>query len=85
MQSSYRVRSGSRPSGGGNPGGRYDGTFVQDYEYVEGLGDLDECNGALTVSAEFPNGTYAYFLTEGFPVVPRCLTGTPDASFQKMR
>ena len=21
------------------------GAFTQDYEYVEGLGDLDECNG----------------------------------------
>ncbi len=85
MQSSYRLRSGQRPSGASDPGGRYDGTFVEDYEYVAGLGDLDECNGAFTVSAEFPNGTYAYFLTEGFPVVPRCLSGTPDRSFQMAR
>ncbi len=85
MQSSYRLRDGQRPGGASGPGGRYDGAFVEDYEYVAGLGDLDACNGAFTVSAEFPNGTYAYFLTEGFPYIPRCLTGTPDASFDTGR
>lgn len=82
MQSSYRLRSGNRP-GGGQPGGRYDGTFTQDYVYVAGAGDLDECNGAHVVTAEYPQGTYAYFLTASFPVVPRCLKGAPDASFAK--
>ena len=84
VESSYRLKAGDRP-GGDEPDGDYDGAFVQDYEYVEGLGDLDQCNGAFTVSAEYPNGTYAYFLTEDFPVVPRCFTGTPDASFQHRR
>ena len=37
------------------------GTFIEDYEYVEGLGDLDEYNGRFCVTPEFPNGTYAYF------------------------
>ena len=82
VNSSYRLKSGNRP-GGSQPDGTYDGTFVEDYEYVDGLGDLDECNGARTTSREFPQGTYAYFLTEEFPFVPRCWTGTPDDSFSE--
>ena len=34
------------------------GAFTQDYEYVEGLGDLDECNGRFGTTPEFPNGIY---------------------------
>jgi len=83
MRSSYRVKSGRRPSGGNNPGGVYDGTFVADYAYVPGLGDLDECNGRITVTPEFPRGTYAYFLSESWPVVPRCYKGTPSKSFDR--
>lgn len=81
LRSSYRLKSGKRPSGGDNPGGTYDGTFVADYEYVEGGGDLDECNGRVTVTPEFPKGTYAYFLSVGWPVIPRCYKGTPSRSF----
>ncbi len=82
VQSSYRLKSGARP-GGAAPGGVYDGTFVQDYEYVPGAGDLDACNGMVITNAAYPDGTYAYFLTEEFPVVPRCLKGKPDRSFYK--
>lgn len=78
LRSGYRLKTGPRPGG---PGGAYDGSFVQDYEYVAGLGDLDRCNGRWTVTPDHPGGTYAYFLTDGFPVVPRCLAGTPDPSF----
>ncbi len=39
------------------------GTFVEDYEYVSGSGDLDEHNGRFALTPEFPNGTYAYFLS----------------------
>jgi len=81
MTSSYRLRSGTRP-GGDQPGGVYDGAFMQDYEYVAGSGDLDECNGAMTVSEDYPNGTYAYFLSEDFPQIPLCFAGTPDPSFR---
>ena len=68
--------------GGAAPDGRQDGTFNEDYEFVAGLGALDECNGAMTVSAAFPSGTSAYFLTDDSPVVPRCFAGTPDPSFR---
>ena len=80
LTSSYRLREGKRPSG---PGGSFDGTFVQDFIYQEGLGDLDECNGRQGVTPDYPQGTYAYFLTKEFPFVPRCLHGAPDASFSK--
>lgn len=79
LASSYRLQSGTRPSG--SPGGTYDGTYVADYEYVEGLGDLDECNGRECVTPEFPDGTYAYFLTDEWPWVPTYLRGTPDDTF----
>ena len=81
LTSSFRIRQGSRPSTTGSPGGTYDGTFVADYEYVEGLGDLDECNGRLCVTPEFPSGIYAYFLTDGWPSIPHWLRGVPDGTF----
>lgn len=75
--SSYRLRAGLRPSGQGDPGGAYDGTYRDDYEYVKGLGDLDECNGMSV------NGSYRYHMTETFPYVISCFSGTPDDSFIK--
>ncbi len=78
LKSSYRVKKGTRPSG---PGGAYDGTYVADYEYVAGSGDLDECNGMAGVTPEYPKGIYHYVLTEEFPFVPRMYRGTPDPSF----
>ncbi|MEM6979763.1 MAG: YHYH protein [Planctomycetota bacterium] len=79
--SSYQLKQGKRP-GGNAPGGVYDGTFVQDYEYVVGSGDLDECNGRFCVTPDFPDGTYAYFMTENWPVVPRVFRGTPSRDFR---
>ena len=38
-------------------------TFIEDYEYVSGFGDLDEHNGRYCVTPEFPKGVYAYFCT----------------------
>lgn len=52
------------------------GTFTQDYEYVAGLGDLDECNGRTGVTPEFPNGIYHYFITDAYPYVQRCIKGS---------
>lgn len=75
MQSSWRLRDGARATGDAQPGGTYDGTFTADYEYVAGLGDLNECNAAFVVNSDYPDGTWAYFLTESFPVVPRCFIG----------
>lgn len=75
--SSYRLKLGSRPTGIGDPGGSYDGAFRDDYEYIEGLGDLDECNGMTK------NGVYGYYITNVYPYVLACFSGTPDSSFNK--
>ncbi len=74
MQGSYELKSGTRPSG---PGGSYDGTFVQDWEYVADSGDLDECNGRYGVTPEYPNGIYHYFVTDDYPFIQRCVWGEP--------
>jgi hypothetical protein len=76
LKTSYRLKVGARPPQPEAPGGTYDGAFVQDYEYAEGLGDLDECNGRFCVTPEFPGGTYAYFMTKEWPIVPRAYRGT---------
>ena len=78
LSSSYRLRSGARDNG---PGGAFDGTFIEDFEFVPGLGHLDQCNGRFTETPDAPLGTYAYFLTRDFPVIPRCWRGEPDPSF----
>ena len=80
LKSSYRVRFGLRPNG---PRGSYDGLFVQDYEFVQGLGDLDDSNGRTGVTPEYPEGTYYYVLTNGYPYIPRSFKGVPDSSFAK--
>ena len=83
MKSSYRVKTGARPTQEGGPGGSYDGRFTQDFEYVKDSGDLDENNGRIGVTPEFPDGTYYYCVTAEFPFIPRHWHGVPDASFSK--
>ena len=51
------------------PGGAHDGTYVEEWQYVVGFGNLDECNGATV------NGQYMYFATDTYPFYPRCLYG----------
>jgi hypothetical protein len=65
MTSSYRLKT-SR-SGGPSIVTYPLGTFIDDYEYVSGLGTLDEFNGRFCVTPEFPNGIYAYFAIFEFP------------------
>ena len=52
------------------------GAFTQDYQYVAGSGDLDECNGRVGVTPEFPDGIYHYYITDSFPFGQRCVKGT---------
>jgi YHYH protein/Fibronectin type III domain len=52
------------------------GTFKQDWEYVAGSGDLDECNGRTGVTPEFPSGIYHYYATDSYPYLQRCVKGT---------
>jgi hypothetical protein len=85
LRSSYRLKEGERPGGDEGPGGAYDGTFSADWEYVQGTGDLDECNGRTGVTPEFPKGTYYYAVIDEFPFISRLYRGTPDASFNPPR
>jgi len=83
LRSSYQLKKDQRPTGDEGPGGTYDGTFVQDYEFIAGSGDLDQCNGREGVTPEYPTGTFYYVLTDAFPFVPRYFHGSPDPSFVK--
>jgi hypothetical protein len=51
------------------------GTFTQDWEYVAGSGDLDQCNGRYGVTPEFPGGIYHYYATDTYPYFQRCVKG----------
>ena len=85
--SSYQLKAGTRQTvngyttpvqGQGNiESDSYDGQFIGDWEYVENSGDLDQCNG-MTV-----DGHYGYYLTNQYPWVLACFSGTPDSSFDK--
>ena len=56
------------------------GNYLEDYDYLGDLGktqgvdfDLNDCNVRFCVTPEFPNGTWAYFLTietDGTPKFP---------------
>jgi len=63
------------------------GRYIEDYEYTAGSGDLNQYNARYCVTPEFPNGTYAYFVTidsTGAPAFPYILGlqfyGTPNGS-----
>ena len=54
------------------------GRYVEDYDFIPGSGDLDQYNGCMTVTPEFPNGTYAYYVTiddDGTPAFPFVVAG----------
>ncbi len=80
MRSSYRLRADESrtkdPWGntGAYPGPALDtvpmGYLLWDWEYVPGLGDLDSANGRWCVTPEYPNGTYAYFMTLDSTLAP---------------
>jgi hypothetical protein len=76
MQSSYRLRNitarTTRPDGTALQPAQYGpavsasfplGYYVEDYEFVGGLGHLDAHNGRFAVTPEYPQGTYAYYVT----------------------
>tara|TARA_B100000900_G_scaffold46734_2_gene34752 strand:- start:4198 stop:6429 length:2232 start_codon:yes stop_codon:yes gene_type:complete len=74
MTSSYRLKPGETGYNG-----------IDDYEYVEGLGDLDVCNGHFGPTPDFPNGIYHYHSTMvngegemGFPYFLICYRGVVD-------
>jgi len=87
---SYQLKAGNRPGDGvSEPCGSYTGKYTNDYEFVDGSGDLDECNGIsrsitfTTQAGQSETFSYFYVITEDFPVIGRCLSGTPDGDFSK--
>ena len=85
MKPSYRLKQGQRPGGSVGPGGNYNGDYTEDFEFVDGSGDLDEANGRRGVTPEYPSGTYYYVATGDFPFLPRMFKGTPDPSFSRTK
>jgi hypothetical protein len=75
-KSSWVLKSGVRPTA---PGGKYDGTYLQDWVFQSGAGNLDECNGINV------DGRYIYFATDSFPYFGRCHMGTPSKDFISRR
>jgi len=80
-QSSYQLRQGLRQDvegyvtpyvAGDVASEEYNGQFIGDHEFVEGSGDLDQCNGMH----------YGYRLTDTFPYVLGCYSGRPNQSFR---
>ena len=76
MKSSYKLKSGANGYGG-----------IEDYYYVEGLGDLDECNGHYHKTQDVPEGIYHYHSTIhngeddlGFPYFIYCYHGEVNES-----
>lgn len=76
VSSSYEVRDievANRPQYGNTTQNPPAGSLIQDWQYVEGLGNLDIHNGRFCITPEYQNGTYAYFLTidsDGHPAFP---------------
>jgi hypothetical protein len=78
LKSSYILRTGARPDG---PGGRYDGTFEEDFRYKKKAGNLDRANGRFQVTPEYPDGVYCYILTTDWPVIPRRFVADVASTF----
>jgi hypothetical protein len=79
LAGSYKTKStpdSGRPSTATYPMG----AFLQDWVYVAGSGDLDECNGRTGVTPEFPGGTYYYAMTDTYPFIQRCVKGAVSAA-----
>jgi hypothetical protein len=90
-----RLYNVSSNQSGPNVSGTYPlGRYMEDHAYLGDLGytlgvdfDLDENNGRVCVTPEFPDGTYAYFVcigSNGAPVFPynigRAFHGTPEGA-----
>ena len=88
LMPSFQLKSGERPGDGiVAPCGPYTGKYTVDYEYIEGLGDLDECNGIesqITLETALGVETFNYFyvVTSSFPQIGRCLRGTTSQDFE---
>lgn len=81
MRPSYRLKASpdsGRPATSIVPMG----AFAQDWQYVDGSGDLDQCNGRFGSTPEFPEGIYHYFATDAYPYIQRCVKGSIESQPQ---
>tara|TARA_B110000438_G_scaffold286879_1_gene318578 strand:+ start:1650 stop:2993 length:1344 start_codon:yes stop_codon:yes gene_type:complete len=76
ITSSYQLKKGTNGYNG-----------IEDWEFIEGLGDTDECNGLSSSTPEVPDGIYHYVSTIrngndqiGFPYFLLCYHGVPNES-----
>lgn len=82
LSSGYQLKNGIRPGDGRTaPDGAYDGTYFQDYEFVETVSLLDECNGRWGRTPDSER-EYYYVITDNFPSSPICFSGTPSKDFE---
>lgn len=85
---SFQLKDGERPGDGIEaPCGPYTGKYSVDYEYINGLGDLDECNGIesdITIETALGLETFQYYyvVTSSFPQIGRCLKGNVSLDFE---
>ncbi|HUN80533.1 MAG TPA: YHYH protein [Phycisphaerae bacterium] len=76
MRSSYRLRNittrTTLPDGTVLPPSQYGpnvsttyplGYYIEDFEYIAGMGDLDQYNGRINITPEYPGGIYCYYAT----------------------
>ena len=88
MSPSFQLKSGLRPGDGiSAPCGSYSGKYTNDFEYIAGKGDLDECNGiessvTLTTVQGEETFEYYYVVTQDFPQISRCMKGNFNDSFR---
>ncbi|WP_299670152.1 sulfatase-like hydrolase/transferase [uncultured Polaribacter sp.] len=87
MSPSFQLKSGLRPGDGMSaPCGPYSGKYTNDFGYIAGKGDLDECNGieasvTLTTAQGEETFEYYYVVTQDFPQISRCMKGNFNDSF----
>ena len=71
MRSSYVLSTSTTRVNGPVVNSTYPaGCFIEDHIYVAGSGDLDQRNGRYCKTPEYPNGTYAYFVTLDASLTP---------------
>lgn len=79
MVSGYTVKDfGYRTAAVADPNRYPLGIFVEDYEFTD-AGDLDQHNGRYCITPDYPEGTYAYFVTldiDDNPVYPYVIGNT---------
>jgi YHYH protein/Secretion system C-terminal sorting domain len=64
MKSSYVMNTATTRTAGPPVNTTYPlGAFIEDRTFISGAGDLDQHNGRFCITPEYPNGTYAYFVT----------------------